>query len=779
MIRTILILLILFCFGNILFADTPSQPKSTPGTIQKNASAYITQRYNALFGSFAARASTTASVERCITPFVLEASSLWPHLDASARALVGPFLARPTDLSDYDPYEATDLVEHLSTEHFVIWYTTTEDSEHAIDPTDNNANGIPDFVDETIATVELVYDKEINDLGFRAPPGDGGLGLDSKIDVYLVEVLSQGYYGYAMPSVYEYDQMDAETRAFLESSPQNDMPGYIVLDDGYTEFEEDYPGYYPEGYYLDAMRVTFAHEFFHMIQFGYDYQDNQMLDGAGNILSYNAWWMEATAVWAEEIVYPAIDDYLFYLDADYPNAISNPYISLSVWSDDYAYYPYSAGIFPLHLEDAYTETVIKDTWDISSQALPIDGIGGTNPTVSAWPAIKEALEDRSSTLKEAFALFQVKRFFTGGNFFSGLDSEYRLQDVENIESEVDLFVFPEFPVTDYQQRPYPQVYSGAYYKLVPTAGGTLRLDFAGAGDSEVVWGLNVILVGDSDVTVLDMDELAVGVNEASLVFDYDDAVYNYAVINPYLLAVDLADNTVSYGAGGYAHEISVGYDDGSGGTSPSDSDGDGIDDDDEDLLGTDPLDSDTDNDGMPDGWEVDHGLDPLVDDSSVDSDNDGLSNLQEYENDTDPKVADSDSDGLSDGLEVNTYGTDPTAPDSDNDGLEDGNEINSGADPLDSDTDNDGMPDGWEVDSGLDLLVDDASVDSDNDNFTNFEEYENGTDPLDPQSNGASSGGNTGGGNTPGGGCFVATSASSGERPSGLIAKIINLINQL
>jgi len=52
--------------------------------------------------------------------------------------------------------------------------------------------------------------------------------------------------------------------------------------------------------YLAPMEVTAAHEYNHVIQFGYDvFQDT--------------WFMEATAVWMEDRVYDGVNDYLSYV----------------------------------------------------------------------------------------------------------------------------------------------------------------------------------------------------------------------------------------------------------------------------------------------------------------------------------------------------------------------------------------------------------------------------------------------------------------------------------
>ena len=72
------------------------------------------------------------------------------------------------------------------------------------------------------------------------------------------------------------------------------LHGYLVLDNDYDPFQ--YPGTKP----LADLEVTFAHEYCHILQMGYDaYQD--------------AWFAESTAVWMEDQVYNGIDDYLRYV----------------------------------------------------------------------------------------------------------------------------------------------------------------------------------------------------------------------------------------------------------------------------------------------------------------------------------------------------------------------------------------------------------------------------------------------------------------------------------
>ena len=80
------------------------------------------------------------------------------------------------------------------------------------------------------------------------------------------------------------------------------LPGYCVLDNNYARSQ------YGSANFLNPLRVTAAHEFFHAIQFAYDVDED-------------LWFMEGTATWVEDEVYPTINDnrqYLAYSPIRYP-----------------------------------------------------------------------------------------------------------------------------------------------------------------------------------------------------------------------------------------------------------------------------------------------------------------------------------------------------------------------------------------------------------------------------------------------------------------------------
>src|SRR5205814_647748 len=64
--------------------------------------------------------------------------------------------------------------------------------------TDNDANGVPDWVDQTLAVVGDVWAEEVGTLGYRAPKSDltsADNGGDGRLDVYLANI-GPSLYGY-------------------------------------------------------------------------------------------------------------------------------------------------------------------------------------------------------------------------------------------------------------------------------------------------------------------------------------------------------------------------------------------------------------------------------------------------------------------------------------------------------------------------------------------------------------------------------------------------------
>ncbi|MGB7338670.1 MAG: MXAN_6640 family putative metalloprotease [Phototrophicaceae bacterium] len=173
--------------------------------------------------------------------------------------------------------ELSGDTETVSTENFVIHYT--QDGDDAADE---------DFVDEVVAFVETVLDIHVNQLGWAAPPRDCGEGGDSRYDFYLINILdNDGILGYADP------------QELVGDNPASDIEeewaayGYMVIDNDYDGVSNP----------LVVMRATVAHEFHHLIQFGYDIGDEAF------------WLYEATASWIETVTSTEEEDATGYTQA--------------------------------------------------------------------------------------------------------------------------------------------------------------------------------------------------------------------------------------------------------------------------------------------------------------------------------------------------------------------------------------------------------------------------------------------------------------------------------
>jgi len=265
---------------------------------------------------------TDPQLEFCGTPLLVEATQLRPHMSPENQRLLGKVLARPI--------LETSVVTPSG--RFLVHYSVT--GRDGVDSLDTDVNGIPDYIDTVAAVLDRAWNLEVETLGYQVPPSDGGAGGGPELDVYILDLGRLRRYGLTFP----------ESGGATTSS-------YLQLDNNYTDSVfgqaslcEGAKG--TRG--LDALRVTVAHEFFHMIQFGY-YRGS---DGA--------WWQEASAVWMEDVAYPEADDYLQYVCA----FLGVPDRSLdSGRPSSYDEHPYGASVFAHFLDQRYERDVIRSIWE--------------------------------------------------------------------------------------------------------------------------------------------------------------------------------------------------------------------------------------------------------------------------------------------------------------------------------------------------------------------------------------------------------------------------------
>jgi hypothetical protein len=168
-----------------------------------------------------------------------------------------------------------------SKNHFRIHYTLT--GADAVSPVDSDGNGVPDYIDEAAKSLEYAYHVEVDSLKFNPPPADDADGPEW--DLYIENI--SGSYGWT--NIDRLVSMDPDV-----------YTSYITLDNDYTQTQT-------KG--LNGLKVSIAHEFFHMIQLGY----NARTGSTGGYFA-DQFLMEASSTWMEDVVYDGINDYYNYLD---------------------------------------------------------------------------------------------------------------------------------------------------------------------------------------------------------------------------------------------------------------------------------------------------------------------------------------------------------------------------------------------------------------------------------------------------------------------------------
>ncbi len=183
----------------------------------------------------------------------------------------------------------TGLDETHDINNYRIHYTIS--GNDAVDATDSDMDGTPDYIDIIAATLTTVDSLELDEYKFSIPPSDNWYsdnGGDGKYDIY-VKSLSWGLYGYVNPEFKANSYSgDNENTTRVET---NAYTSYMVLRNNYSGFPTSE---------TESLQVTVAHEFFHAIQFGYDGREA-------------TWMMEATATWMEDEVFDDINDNYQYL----------------------------------------------------------------------------------------------------------------------------------------------------------------------------------------------------------------------------------------------------------------------------------------------------------------------------------------------------------------------------------------------------------------------------------------------------------------------------------
>ena len=281
-------------------------------------------------GLFATPLSTASSPDRDATVVLRDLAVALPQLDRAQRRQGRALLARPTDPGRESFGREADASPVCDANFCVHWSANRQ-----------NAPASQGFINDVIASTNLTYAVENGTLGWKPPRSDGsrgrrnGRGGEGQVDVYITN-LSKRLYGYAAP-----DPGQNGTRRFA----------YLVLDNNYVGFPS------PP---IDSLRVTVAHEYNHILQFNYDTFEDK-------------WMFESTATWAEQQVYPDINDYLNYLPA-FARGSESPLTGRDIKI-------YAEAVWNHWLGARFGQESVRDAWAASA-----DGVKPPHHATSAYTA---------------------------------------------------------------------------------------------------------------------------------------------------------------------------------------------------------------------------------------------------------------------------------------------------------------------------------------------------------------------------------------------------------
>jgi hypothetical protein len=288
------------------------------------------------------------------------------ELRGNDREIANALLARPSDgVGDdqgfgYTEPEAAPICNTRLCLHYVA--------------TGTDAPPSPEWPAQNLAVMDSVWSTIVDQLGYRAPLTDGVRGGSPLFDVYLKD-LGGDIYGFCAGE----KQVKKRTGS-----------GYCVLDNDFAAAQ------FPTGTPTDNLVVTAAHEFFHAVQYAYDYAEDP-------------WMMEATATWMEERVASQVNDNRQYFPW---SQIYAPNIPLDAFSRT-AGYQYGNWVFWEHLSSTYGISIVKKAWQ---QAGSLKQDGGKYSITALQKVLK-----RKGGLAKVYAKYAAGNLTPAVNFPEGAE----------------------------------------------------------------------------------------------------------------------------------------------------------------------------------------------------------------------------------------------------------------------------------------------------------------------------------------------------------------------
>lgn len=296
------------------------------GTIDRNNAARY-REYALLAPDRLPAKYRSSAIAKDATESMRQTALAWRDLSAQTRK----------EINDLRGNGFGQLQDSLVTAHFILKYTTR--SDWGVPDIDADGSGVPDYVEEAGKAFEESWTREIVQLGYPTPKQ---LIPNQKFYVYFKDM---PFYGYCVPENVVLEQ--------VSPVPAGTATAWIVIENDFRGFppnDVDVTG--AEPLRLGALRVTVAHEFMHALQF------------AINVYAPSGWLFESHATWAEEQVYPAVNDWHWYV----PFFLTRPDLPL------FSRYVYGAAFYQHHVSETYGLDVPRRIWYATRQVSPVEAV---------------------------------------------------------------------------------------------------------------------------------------------------------------------------------------------------------------------------------------------------------------------------------------------------------------------------------------------------------------------------------------------------------------------
>ena len=152
------------------------------------------------------------------------------------------------------------------------------------------------------------------------------------------------------------------------------------------------------------MQVTAAHEFFHAVQFAYDFYDD-------------SWFMEGTAAWVEDEVYDDVNDNYQYL---VNSPATQPHKAIDFNNQGGSFLnKYGSWYFFRYLSERFSATdqsdpsIVRAMWERADAA-------GSGPDDYSMQAIESVVNSNGSTMRQTYSDFAATAFVPETFFEEGV-----------------------------------------------------------------------------------------------------------------------------------------------------------------------------------------------------------------------------------------------------------------------------------------------------------------------------------------------------------------------